>query len=222
MRLPDEPRTQIYPQWPLMFKSIPLVAYATPLDPSGGVTLNAYLEAVERARAAEIVRARRSANQSPAPSRMGRVSFQSRGQEHGGPAHKGAQASEFPQAWILAERIARAIASLANQEIDKLNEALERGKSARAEGNPEQLLADFRALAEQAVSWVRRAQSAGLDAPTTKAEAKEYSDWLARLGSDERFEITYALSRALKRGMSAAIKYCGGSRKAGHWCQPPI
>ena len=56
MRLPDEPRTQIYPQWPLMFKSIRSWPMRPPLDPSGGVTLNAYLEAVERARAAEIVR----------------------------------------------------------------------------------------------------------------------------------------------------------------------
>jgi len=162
MRLPDEPRTQIYPQWPLTFKSIRSWPMRPPLDPSSGVTLNAYLEAVERARAAEIVRMTGRPTNPLLQAEWGEYNFNREGKNTVILPQKGPQAAEFPQAWILAERIARAMACLANQEIDKLNEALERGKSARAEGNPEQLLADFRALAEQAVSWVRRAQSAGL------------------------------------------------------------
>jgi hypothetical protein len=69
MRLPHEPHTQIYPHWPLTFRSIRSWPRLPPIDltlasaRSGrftiageGVPLDAYLEAVERARAAEIVR----------------------------------------------------------------------------------------------------------------------------------------------------------------------
>jgi hypothetical protein len=45
-------------------------------------------------------------------------------------------------------------------------------------------------------------------------EAKEYRDWRTHLGCDNRFEIAHLVSRSLKRGMSAAVKYCGSSRKA--------
>jgi Domain of unknown function (DUF1963) len=88
MRLPDEPHTQIYPRWPLTFKNIKSWPMVRTLDPSSGVTPAAYREAVDRARAAEIVRTT-GWPQSVAASSVGRLCVQSRGKKDSDPSPKG-------------------------------------------------------------------------------------------------------------------------------------
>jgi hypothetical protein len=225
MRLPDEPNTRIYPHWPLTFTSIRSWPQLPPIDLSpksirsgnptiedGGVTLEPYLEAVERARAAEIVRTTGRPTNPLRTPQWGETFTGYDGKRvvrlpgmgfpllpRGTPA--------FPQAWILVERIARGFACLANEELGKLP-----GNKPKEGVDPKQLRADQ--AADQSLSWVRRALLAGLDAPMGEVDAKAFMDWLTALSSDERWDVVYLVSQALKRGMSSAIKYCGGSRAA--------
>jgi hypothetical protein len=224
MRLPHEPHTQIYPHWPLTFRSIRSWPRLPPIDltlasaRSGrftiageGVPLDAYLEAVERARAAEIVRTTGRPTNPLRTAQWGEFFFTPHGKRAMRLPTKGLSrnAPEFPQAWIIAERIARAMACLANEELGKLS------KRKPPEGvDPERLRADLGQAAHQSLSWIRHAQLAGLDAPMGEADAKAFMDWLTPLSSDERWDIAYLASRAVKRGMSSAIKHCGSSRTA--------
>jgi hypothetical protein len=222
MRLPDEPHTRIYPRWPLTFRSIRSWPQLPPIDltltsaRSGrftiggeGVTHSAYLEAVERARAAEIVRTTGRPTNPLRIAQWGEPFFTPNGKRAMRLPDKPWNAPEFPQAWIIAERIARALACLANEALGKLS-----GRKLPEGVDPERLRADLNHAADQSLSWVRRAQSAGLDAPMSETDAKMFMDWLRPLSSDERADIAYSISRAVKRGMSSAIKHCGGSRAA--------
>jgi len=227
MRLPDEPQTRIYPSWPLTFKNIRTWPMEPSIDPRSGVTLEAYGEAADRASAAEIVRTTGRPTNPLLQARWGEHEFNREGKkivvlpqtvmlpekpQAALLSGRKFQPAEFPQAWIMVERIARAMACLAREQIGRLRETLQAGKT--EDLDPEKLFTDLEHVTRQSLSWVGRAQSAGLDAPVSEAEAKEYKDWLTHLACDDRFEMTYLLSRALKRGMSYAVKYCGGSRKA--------
>jgi len=229
MRLPDEPQTRIYPSWPLTFKNIRTWPTEPSIDPRSGVTLAAYWEAADRASAAEIVRTTGRPTNPLMQARWGEYEFNREGKRivvlpqaarvpEKPPAallsDRKFQTAEFPQAWIMVERIARAMACLAGERIGRLRKTLQAGKKPTEDLDPEKLLTDLEHVTRQSLSWVGRAQSAGLDAAISEAEAKEYKDWLTHLAGDDRFEMTDVLSRGLKRGMSYAIKYCGGSRKA--------
>jgi hypothetical protein len=85
---------------------------------------------------------------------------------------KGLRFVEFPQAWIIAERIARAMARLANQEIEKLRNPRQTAQTPPSGADPEKLLADFEVVAQQSLSWVGRGQLAGLDAPHGRARGQ--------------------------------------------------
>src|SRR5262245_41189965 len=214
MRLPDEPHTRIYPRWPLTFRSIRSWPIEPNLDPRSGVTPTAYREAVNRARAGEIWRTTGWPTNPLRQAQWGDYAFNQEGKRIVILPQQGLRSAEFPQAWVIAERIARALARLAYQEIEKLRKPRHTAQMARSGADPEKLLADFEIVAQQSVSWVHQSQLAGLDAPMGEPVAKEYRDWLTRLGCDDRFEIAHLVSRSVKRGMSAAVKYCGSSRKA--------
>jgi uncharacterized protein DUF1963 len=214
MRLTDEPHSRVYPQWPLTFRSIRSWPMSPDIDPSGGVPMPAYRDAVERARSAEIVRTTGRPTNPMRQAEWGEYFINREGKRTVRLPGDTAQSAVFPQAWVIVDRVSRALACLARQKITSLNKARQRGQELSSGANPEQLTSEIEAIEQQSLSWVERAKSAGLEEATTEADASEFKDWLTRLGSDDRFEITLLLSRALKRGMSAAINYCGGSPKA--------
>jgi hypothetical protein len=191
-----------------------------PTGETSGETFKAYCEAVERARAAEIVRTTGRPTNPLLRPEWGEWTFNHEGKRIVTIPHKDLRIGEFPQATIIAERIARAMARLASEDVDRLRKALESGQKPSSGTDLERLLPDLDRVIHQSLSWVRRAQSSGLDAPMEEADAKEYRDWLTDLGRDDRFEVGYLLSRALKRGMSYAVKYCGGSPKAAALVPP--
>lgn len=222
MRLPDEPNIRVYPLWPLMFRSIrswpqvptidlsrESIRYGNPTIEGEGVRLDHYLDAVERARAAEIVRTTGRPTNPLRTAQWGETFFTPNGKRAMRLPAKPWNAPEFPQAWILAERIARAMTCLANEELGKLP-----GRKLPEAVDPELLRADLAQAADRSFSWVRRAQLAGLEAAMGEADARAFMDWLTPLSSDERWDIAYLVSRAVQRGMSSAIKHCGGSRGA--------
>jgi hypothetical protein len=217
MRLPDEPLTRIYPRWPLMFRTI----RSWPTQPDGVVSINeatrtAYREAVARARAAEIVRTTGWPTLPYLRPQWGESAFNIEGKRRVllPAAHEPGGSAGFPHAWIIAERVARSIACLASTEAARVRERLNAGQKARDGLDAEKFLTDLEQMNRQALSWVHRARLAGLDAPMDQEVASECRDWLTQLGSDDRHEVLYRLSQAVKRGMSYAIKYCGGSRIA--------
>jgi uncharacterized protein YwqG len=214
MRLPDEPKTCVYPQWPLTFEAIRSWPRDPKIDPDSGITRIAYRDAVERARAAEIVRTTGWPTNPLLSPNWGETLITGEGKRIVTLPGKDHGPADFPQAWIIAERVARAIACVAAAEIGKLKKQLCGGKPAKPGTDPESLLADMEVLAAQASAWVRRAQSAGLDSAVGESDCTEYREWLTALSRDERFEIAYLLMRALEAGMSYAVKYCGGSRAA--------
>jgi hypothetical protein len=223
MRLPDEPHTRIYPHWPLTFRSIRswpqmLPAEMARTNPNSGqitigdgsVTYEAYLEAVEWARAAEIVRTTGRPTNPLRSAEWGEITYRRDGKRVIRlPERRSSSDPEFPQAWIIAERIARAMAGAAKRCLKGLPHWKPWGGV-----DPERLRIDIEQAAGQAQAWVRRAQQAGLDAPMGEADAKAFMDWLKPLASDERHIVQLLVTDAVQRGMSYAIKYCGGSRGA--------
>jgi hypothetical protein len=213
MRLPNEPETRVYPRWPLMFRTIrSWPDWPHSIQNSDEATRTAYREAVGRARAAEIVRTTGLPTTPYQRARWGDRGFRSDGMNIMFlPAVSDSRGSTaFPHVWIIAERIARAFAVMAHEEAGTWRE----GRKSREGVDAKQLVTDLEHMNGQALSWMQRARSAGLDSPLGKVEAKEFEDWLTQLMADNRHEVSYALSRAIKRGMSHAIKYCGGSRAA--------
>lgn len=213
MRLPNEPRSRVYPHWPLVFDRIRTWPGA-PSYPNTDLS-GPYRDAVGRARAAEIVRTTGFSTHPLLRSTWGELGRDRDGTSIVTLPTTGADA--FPQAWIIAERIARAAACLA---VEESNEARTEGRSPREGLDLKGLLADLEILAEEAVEWMHRARRAGLDAAMPKADAEEFTDWLTPLSRDDRSEIQYLASRALQRGMSHAVKYCGGSPRAAALVPP--
>ncbi|UHH29044.1 DUF1963 domain-containing protein [Pseudomonas veronii] len=212
MRLPDEPKASHYPAWPLLFKTIrswpSLLA-----EPSDKATSEEFRKAVGRAQAAEVVRITGRLNGSLRPD-WGDYCFDRNGKSFLKLPDRMNASMEFPEAWIIAERIARSMVHLASEKIQNLQMTIEKGKRLQSGDAPEQMLVKFEIIAKQALVWVRRAEKSGLGTAMDTAEAKEYREWLVHLGRDELFDIFYLASRSLERGMKSAVNYCGGSREA--------
>jgi uncharacterized protein YwqG len=212
MRLPGEPKASNHPAWPLQFKTIrswpPLLT-----EPSDAATSNEYRNIVGRARAAEVVRVTGRLNGSLRPN-WGEYCFDRNGKSFLKLPDRSNASAEFPEAWIIAERIARAMAHLANEKIQYFQSVIEKGKRLQSVDAPEQILVKFEIIANQALVWVHRAQKSGLGTAMGTAEAKEYREWLVHLGRDDLFDIFYLASKSLEHGMKSAVNHCGGSRQA--------
>lgn len=212
MRLPTEPERKHYPNWPLVFDSIrtwPLLPY----DPSLAVKSADFYVEVDRARAAEIVRATGYSTKALLGPRWGHLAFDKNGNREVVLPGRPLRSSAFPQAWILIERISRSLARLAHDEKAKIVSS-QGGSPTKSGADPIGLLEDFDRVHQLAISWIERAKVSGLDEPTTEAVATEFMDWLRPLSADCRWEIQLLVMRSVERGMSAAVKYCGGSSKA--------
>lgn len=217
MRLPDEPKTRVYPRWPLTFESIRSWPMDLAIDPDSGVTEAMYRAAVERARAAEIVRVTGWPTSPLLQPTWGEWVYDREGKRILTLPRKPADAAEFPQVWVIAERIVRAMACLS---IEKISELQAKPDKAKEGAGLEKLRADFEAVAQQSLAWVRRAQMAGLDAPMTDDATQQFGAWLKLLSSSDRVEIRGVVQKSLQRGMSRAVKYCGGSSTAAALMPP--
>src|SRR5262249_50660353 len=106
------------------------------------------------------------------------------------------------------ERVARALACGVAWELDRLERRV-----AKLEAEDERRLADMKVFSGEARSWIRRAQSAGLDSPMSDPETAEFREWLTTFAVDQ-FNRAHRLADALHRGMSYAVKYCANSPQA--------
>lgn len=212
MRLPTEPERRVFPRWPLVFESIRTWPILAPFDLSCEVDGEDYMVAVDRARAAEIVRTTGWPIKAPLDPDWGQQAFDKDGRKvvtlPGPFSHK-----EFPQAWILIDRVAWAMAGIASKEQERMRSDSGDAKT-RSGADRAVLLADYERIGQRATAWVLRAIEAGVDEPTPETISKEFMEWLSPLSADDRFEIRYLVMRSVERGMSAAVKYCGGSRDA--------
>jgi hypothetical protein len=205
LRLPEEPPRTAYPRWPLVFAAIKSWPDTSHWGP------NQDEEGTNRARAAEIARATGEAPFEEAtptwlnnPARGGKALALP-------PSAPGERA--FPQAWILCDRVARCFARAA---IDSQQQPAR----AKPAASPEEadarnaLLAEWAQLEQSARAWIRRAEAAGLDAPVDPAEASEFAEWLTALANHSsqpvRSRVCAHWNGSMRRGLEAAIVYCGG------------
>lgn len=214
MRLPDEQCSRTYPCWPLVFRPIrswPLTRCSENIEPES----IAYRDAVDRARAAEIVRTTGLPTNALSQHYWGEFAYDEEGRRclilPRDVTPNGSVPGRFPQIWIIAERIARAMACAALGRIERICASMSKQVEARARAGSEQLRLDTEAIARDTISWVTQAKSAGLATSMSAAEAEAFRDWMHSLGSDPRSEIYLLASEALKRGMSYAVKYCAAA-----------
>ena len=171
MRLPTEPKRKVFPHWPLVFESIRTWPILAPFDPSFGLDRGDYLTAVARARAAEIVRTTGWPIKAPLGPRWGHTAFDKEGSSFVALPERPFSGRAFPQAWILIDRIGRAMACLASKEKEKL-QAKSGDATPSSETDPAKLLSDFHGISSSATAWVHRAALGGLDEPTTEEVAR--------------------------------------------------
>lgn len=211
LRLPGEPHQTAYPLWPLAFAAIE----TWPQDgPSGPLQ---YHERNNGARAAEVKAYREQADALRVEQieRATGIPLRELPRPYWGyDLNRGdlnlpkqsADGRPFPQAWIFCDRIARAIATAIEQELNPPY-PLRHAPSADS-------LAALTAQRNAAAAWCRRAEAARLDAPVDTASAREFVQWLLTIAKDPRREVRAALSgphiRAIENGMASAISYCGG------------
>lgn len=208
LHLPGEPHLTAYSCWPLAFAAIETwpqyggdgpIEYHEREDAKRAAEMQAYYEQACAARAAEI-------------ERVTGVPLRERPRPYwGGGLHgdgltlpkPAADGRPFPQAWIFCDRIARAIATQIEQELNP--------PYRRKPAPPAETLVGLADLQDAAVAWSRRAAAAGLDAPVDAASARDFAEWLMATANDPRHELRHVLTGrgVVVSGMASAINYCG-------------
>lgn len=195
-RFPSEPPVALYPRWPISFYAISSWPDQSAIPGWWDRDMKGYQEAVVRARAAETVRLPDlplavesterwdlGANASaPVPTADGRVE------------------KPFPQAWVMVDRICRALIQLIRREKIGFFDHTSRTK----------LYPEMRSFVVRgALQWVRRAALEGHDhAPAPEAAAR-FAQWLSMVAGIGHLKD--ATQIAINVGMLGVTQAAGAS-----------
>ena len=231
LNLPGDPPITKYPHWPITLHAVNSWANvdAIPREFSREDHV-AYQEAVNRARAAEVVRVLGLPTNTPRPAGWGRSDYD-RQEIHLPPDTRD---GPFPQAWIMVDRIARfMLNSIEPESLVKtfstrpdpakpvqsvLDKILGRARVAKPVTVPPPNLPLAESIVNRddalhdAMAWVERASKHGLDQAPSNEAAAEFTTWLRVLIADRK--IASKVSIAISVGMNYAIQYAADSPTA--------
>ena len=231
LKLPNESYSTVYPQWPLAFNQIkswnPLIS----IDPYDSDLRPVCSRAMDWARASEFLRVtgypthptrdphwgewdwrdNRRIVISPEPTKVEGETFDLGGDSDFTMPVTLMRSVEFPQVWILGERVARTIACAA---IERLKRDFRRDDERDLTTDEIRLRHDMEELKKTAISWVEHARTVGLDKPPSQNDLVKYRCWLLDLCEDARIKFAGLASTGLRCGMPAAIQYCANAPAA--------